>query len=166
VTGGVAKVPANSRTREEYNGLFEPLLLVSADCGKTWTGPLAVVPAEHRAGWGGKEFDAAELRNGGVLCVFRRRDPKQNYREVRWQGLLKTSGDTWVPGDVGPAPFLPPTCWRRARGRFSTSRSRGRIGRRNRIQGLVSVPGNLPAWSAVVVVTAFCRTADHGRRCA
>lgn len=105
VTGGVAKVPANSRTREEYNRLFEPLLLASADRGKTWTGPLAVVPAEHRAGWGGEEFDAAELPNEDVLCVFRRRDPKQNNREVRWQGLLKTSGDTWVPGDVGPAPF-------------------------------------------------------------
>lgn len=31
--GGVAHVPANSRTRTEYNGLFEPLLMVSSDQG-------------------------------------------------------------------------------------------------------------------------------------
>ncbi|MBP85810.1 MAG: hypothetical protein CMJ64_03695 [Planctomycetaceae bacterium] len=103
--GGVAQVPANSRTRAEYNGLFEPLLMVSSDNGKTWTGPIAVVPTEHRQNWGGEEFDAAELPNGDLLCVFRRVHPVAGGREVRWQGVLKKVGDTWSPGDVGPAPF-------------------------------------------------------------
>lgn len=103
--GGVANVPANSRTREEYSGLFQPLLLVSNDKGKTWKGPIAVVPAEHASKWGGEEFDAAELPNGDLLCVFRRPDPNQGGREVRWQGVLQKSGDTWTPSDVGPAPF-------------------------------------------------------------
>jgi hypothetical protein len=105
IVGGVAEVPANSRTRAEYNGLFGPLLLVSNDQGKTWKGPLAVVPAEHRRNWGGEEFDAAELPNGDLLCVFRRVDPSQGGREARWQGVLKRTDDTWIPGDVRPSPL-------------------------------------------------------------
>ena len=105
VTGGVAHVPANSRTRAEYNGLFEPLLMVSKDQGKTWKGPISVVPAEHQRSWGGEEFDVAELPNGDLLCVFRRADPGKSGREVRWQGVLKKSGDTWTPSEIGPAPF-------------------------------------------------------------
>jgi hypothetical protein len=105
VIGGVAHVPADSRTRAEYSGLFEPLLMVSGDQGKTWKGPIPVVPAEHRANWGGEELDAAELPGGDLLCVFRRADPDKGGRETRWQGVLKKSGDTWTPGEVGPAPF-------------------------------------------------------------
>lgn len=104
VLGGVAHVPANSRTRAEYNGLFEPLLMVSSDKGKSWTGPIRVVPAAHRDKWGGEEFDAAELPNGDLLCVFRR-NPPGGSREVRWQGVLTKSNGTWLPGEVGPAPF-------------------------------------------------------------
>ena len=80
--GGVARVPANSRTRAEYNGLFEPLLLVSNDQGKSWKGPITVVPAECPSKWGGKEFDAAVLPNGDLLCVFRRADPDNGGREA------------------------------------------------------------------------------------
>jgi hypothetical protein len=93
--GGVAHVPANSRTRAELGGLWEPLLLVSADQGKTWTGPVPVVRPEQRHGWT-EEFDAAELANGDLLCVFRRiKDAR------RWQGVLRKSGDTWLPAEVG-----------------------------------------------------------------
>jgi hypothetical protein len=105
VIGGVAHVPANSRTRAEYNGLFEPLLLVSNDRGKSWNGPVPVVPDALRRSWGGEEFDAAELPNGDLLCVFRRVDPDNGGREARWQGGLKKSGDAWTPGEVGPATF-------------------------------------------------------------
>lgn len=105
VIGGVAHVPANTRTRAEYNGLFEPMLLVSQDQGKTWNGPVPVVPPEHRSHWGGEEFDAAELSNGDLLCVFRRTDPDSSGREVRWLGMLKKSCDTWIPGKVESAPF-------------------------------------------------------------
>jgi hypothetical protein len=105
VLGGVAHVPANSRTRAEYSDLFEPLLLVSSDQGKSWKGPVLVVPPQHRRHWGGEEFDAAEMANGDLLCVFRRADPADSRREVRWQGVLKKSGETWTPGEVGPAPF-------------------------------------------------------------
>ena len=103
IVGGVAAVPANSRTRSEYSQLMEPLLLVSADAGKTWQGPIAVVPDKARHNWGGEEFDAAELPGGDLLCVFRRLDPNNRTREVRWQGVLKKSGDSWIPGAVGPS---------------------------------------------------------------
>lgn len=102
--GGVARAPANSRTREEYSGLFEPLLMVSKNQGKRWSGPIAVIPAAHREKWGGEEFDAAELPNGDLLCVFRRLDSGLG-REVRWQGVLKKRGDSWEVGEVGPAPL-------------------------------------------------------------
>ncbi|HEY7425088.1 MAG TPA: sialidase family protein [Gemmataceae bacterium] len=105
IVGGVAHVPANSRTRGEYNGLLEPLLLVSADKGKTWKGPIPVVPEKQRRNWGGEEFDAAELANGDLLCVFRRADPDHKGREVRWQGVLQKAEDTWVPTEVGPSPL-------------------------------------------------------------
>jgi len=101
--GGLARVPANSRTREEYGALMEPLLLVSSDAGKNWTGPIAAVPAEERKSWT-EEYDAAELPNGDLLCVFRRPDPKTK-REGRWQGLLKKQGTTWVPHTLVAAPF-------------------------------------------------------------
>ena len=104
VLGGVADVAANSRTRAEYSGLFRPLLMVSADAGKTWTGPIEVVPEQQREGWGGEEFDAAELPNGDLLCVFRRQPPGAA-GEVRWQGVLRKEGAGWRAGEPGPAPF-------------------------------------------------------------
>jgi hypothetical protein len=104
VLGGVANVPANSRTRAEYSGLFRPLLMVSDDAGKTWTGPIEVVPEAHRQQWGGEEFDAAELANGDLLCVFRRQ-PAGAPGEVRWQGVLRKEGAGWRAGEPGPAPF-------------------------------------------------------------
>ena len=104
VLGGVAGVPANSRNRAEYNRLFEPMLLISSDKGKTWSSPVAVVPARHRKNWGGEEFDAAELANGDLLCVFRRMNPNGS-GEVRWQSVLKKQGDHWKPEHAGSAPF-------------------------------------------------------------
>lgn len=104
VLGGFARVPANSKTRVEYCRLLEPLLMVSQDGGKTWRQPIPVVPERHRRGWGGEEYDAAELPNGDLLCVFRRPNP-EGPGEVRWQGLLAKRQDTWVPASVGRAPF-------------------------------------------------------------
>lgn len=122
--GGVAAQPANSSLgREAMAKYIEPLLLVSSDQGKTWAGPIAVIPPNHRDNWGGEEFDAAELPNGDLLCVFRRPnpavksqesdfvakagDPHRNNlpREVRWQGVLKKAGASWIPAEPHAAPF-------------------------------------------------------------
>lgn len=104
VIGGFVRLPANSRTREEYCRQLEPLLLVSKDHGKTWSAPIPVVPAQYRDTWGGEECDAAELPNGDLLFVFRRFVPELN-AEARWQGVLQKSGESWSVGDTGPAPF-------------------------------------------------------------
>jgi hypothetical protein len=105
ITGGLAYVPANSRTRSEYSKLFEPLLVVSKDNGKTWSAPIAVVPEAYRSNWSDEEYDAAELPSGDLLCVFRRY-VKEVKHEERWQGVLKKSGDTWTAADdVRQAPF-------------------------------------------------------------
>lgn len=103
VLGGLARAPANSLTRLEYNKILEPLLMVSSDAGRSWSQPIPVVPPEHHARWGGEEFDAAELPGGDLLCVFRRADPSRPGREARWQGRLSRQGETWAPRDVGPS---------------------------------------------------------------
>jgi photosystem II stability/assembly factor-like uncharacterized protein len=87
---GVAHVPADNHTREEFGKQVEPMLIVSSDKGKTWKGPISAVPKDQRRGWT-EEFDVAELDNGDLLCVFRRQSAA-----TRWQGLLRKSGDTWV----------------------------------------------------------------------
>ena len=102
VVGGLAYVPANSKTRAEYSALMEPLLVVSKDNGKTWSGPVPVVPAQYRGTWGGEECDAAELANGDLLFVFRRMVPELR-GEARWQGVLKKSADSWSVGKVEPS---------------------------------------------------------------
>lgn len=105
--GGFAPVPANSLTRHEYTKVLQPLILVSSDQGKSWSERIEVVPFDHRANWGGEEFDAAELPGGDLLCVFRRLNPDRASRqlEVRWQGVLSKMGETWSTGGAGPAPF-------------------------------------------------------------
>jgi hypothetical protein len=95
---GVARVPANSLTRREYNKILEPLILVSSDAGNTWGEPVEVLPPGQRKDWGGEEFDAAELPNGDLLCVFRKGGER-----VRWQGVLKKTGKSWAPGKAGPS---------------------------------------------------------------
>ena len=104
LAGGIVRAPADSVNMGEILNRIEPLLIVSTDKGRSWTKPIPVVPEELRASWGGEEFDIAELPTGDLLCVFRRIVP-DTQTQARWQGLLKKSGDTWVPQDVGPAPF-------------------------------------------------------------
>lgn len=94
---GVAHVPAGTITRNKFSEMVEPMLILSSDQGRTWTGPIAAVQSDQWVGWT-EEFDAAELANGDLLCVFRRaRD------DHRWQGVLKKSEDTWRAGKVSPS---------------------------------------------------------------
>ena len=94
--GGIAPVASSSIIELELTDLWRPLLMVSADQGKTWSGPIEIVPEDGPAKWSGEEWDVAELANGDLLAVFRRIDPDDRTRQARWQGLLKKSGDGWV----------------------------------------------------------------------
>jgi hypothetical protein len=85
--------------------LGKPLLLLSADEGKTWSQPLVHLPAEaeQRGAW--NEWDCAELADGRLLAVFRRLDPAERSRQVRWQGIFRPSDGGWTLTDYRAAPF-------------------------------------------------------------
>jgi hypothetical protein len=108
VIGGYTRAPANGpMTRLQHWKMLEPLMMISSDDGKTWQGPLEVVPDELRKTWGAnEEWDVAELPSGDLLCVFRKEPPGAT--EVRWQATLKKNGARWKPGDVGPSPSPSP----------------------------------------------------------
>ena len=83
----------------------EALVMFSKDEGKTWN-PLNIKLRPDQKGYAvWNEWDSAQLPNGDFLCVFRRRDPNVNNKQVRWQGLLQNKGDHWVINDYRPAPF-------------------------------------------------------------
>ncbi|MBI2807812.1 MAG: exo-alpha-sialidase [Planctomycetes bacterium] len=94
---GVAPFPAGSQTRAQFSKVIQPMLAVSADHGKNWTGPISAVPKDQPDGWT-EEFDIAELANGDLLAVFRRASDAR-----RWQSVLKKAGKTWVAGKAGPS---------------------------------------------------------------
>ncbi|MEO7300792.1 MAG: sialidase family protein [Verrucomicrobiota bacterium] len=101
-TGGRARTPSTSKIKEIWD-LWEALLLVSDDEGKTWAGPIEVLNAEQRKGWMCEEYDTAELPNGDLVCVFRRMSPADGKTQVRWQGLLKKDGKSWKITKLGPS---------------------------------------------------------------
>jgi hypothetical protein len=106
VTGGVSVI-SNQKDGDvpEPFADIEPMLLVSSDQGRSWKGPIAVVPPESPGEWT-EEWDAAELANGDLLGSFRRAPPGNPHGgHIRWQGVLVKSGASWVPGRLGPAPF-------------------------------------------------------------
>ena len=94
---GVAPFPAGSQTREQFSKVIKPMLVVSSDNGKSWTGPIAAVPKDQPDGWT-EEFDIAELANGDLLAVFRRANDAK-----RWQSVLKKSAKIWEAGKAGPS---------------------------------------------------------------
>lgn len=94
---GLVQAPAGSMTRAEIGQLVEPALLVSANQGRTWQGPVPAILADERGGWT-EEFDVAELANGDLLCVFRRASDAS-----RWQSTLKKSGESWRAEHAGPS---------------------------------------------------------------
>jgi hypothetical protein len=94
---GVGNFTMGSRTREEFGKTVKPMLIVSADRGKTWDGPIAAIPKDQPDGWT-EEFDVTELANGDLLAVFRRANDTK-----RWQSVLKKSDKTWVAGKAGPS---------------------------------------------------------------
>jgi len=94
---GVAPFPAGSQTRAQFSKVIQPMMVVSADNGKTWTGPIAAVPKDQPDGWT-EEYDIAELAGGDLLAVFRRASDAK-----RWQSVLKKSAKTWEAGKAAPS---------------------------------------------------------------
>lgn len=103
LTGGLVRASGEDKNREKFAPLVEPLLMISGDGGKSWTGPLDAIPSDQRTSWT-EEWDFAELDGGDLFCVFRRPDPDTK-AHTRWQGLLKKDGARWTLTDLRPAPF-------------------------------------------------------------
>jgi hypothetical protein len=97
LTGVVPIQPGVEPQREEFARQIVPMLVMSADQGKTWKGPLPVVPDDQHDGWT-EEFDVAELATGDLFCVFRRAADAH-----RWQSQLKKSNEGWIPGRASAA---------------------------------------------------------------
>jgi hypothetical protein len=103
-TGGWSRTPCNSKDTDVWR-LFEPLLVVSEDGGHSWSDAVEFLTRAQAATWHDEEWDTAELPNGDLLCLFRRCDPTNANVEVRWQGLLKKNGKSWVQQEMGPSPL-------------------------------------------------------------
>jgi hypothetical protein len=104
-TGQAWPVPAGSPHRDIDKVAAEVLLMVSADSGKTWSRVNGVGDAHRDVAW--DEWDFAELpgRSGDLLCVFRRGDPADRRREVRWQGVLARKDTGWELTTFRPSPL-------------------------------------------------------------
>lgn len=87
----------------------EPVLMFSKNEAKTWEPIKIELPAPEMHGddaW--DEWDCAELPQGELLGVFRRRDPDSEpgkAKQVRWQGIFRKKGDSWIVDEYNRAPF-------------------------------------------------------------
>jgi len=80
-----------------------PLVMFSADEGRTWQPQRIELtePQQEVGAW--NEWDFAELPNGRFQCVFRRTDPEDRKKQVRWQGILRISNERGTIEEYGAA---------------------------------------------------------------
>lgn len=96
--GGFFRHRAGRDTRTGWFDDFAPVLFASADQGRTWEGPIPILPAAAAGSYGfTEEFDWAELDGGDLLVVLR-----AGVAEGRLQTRLRRVGTTWQPGPVTP----------------------------------------------------------------
>jgi hypothetical protein len=93
------------RTNVKERRAGEPLLMLSADDGKTWQPQIIELPPAAKEVGAWNEWDWAELSAGDLLCVFRRTAPEDRRKQVRWQGILARRGNGWSLDAYGPAPL-------------------------------------------------------------
>ena len=101
-TGQVWETPAGSSHAQMEKAGAQLLAMTSADGGKTWR-RVQIDGARRDVAW--DEWDLAQTADGNLLCVFRRGDPKNRSREVRWQGVIRTHGQEWALTDFRPSPL-------------------------------------------------------------
>lgn len=82
-----------------------PLVMLSSDEAKTWQVQRIELTDNQREPGAWNEWDAAELPDGNLLCVFRRTDPNDRRKQVRWHGVLIRDGERWKIDRYTPAPF-------------------------------------------------------------
>jgi hypothetical protein len=109
VITGAAQPRIPNETRLLWDQHLHPCLFVSKDkLGKSWTGPLYLMPDKPGV-WPTEEFDVAELGDGDLLAVYRVtvdvNPPVSWGKGARMESILVKRGDTWKPGPVTDAPF-------------------------------------------------------------
>ncbi|HOX39253.1 MAG TPA: sialidase family protein [Candidatus Brocadiia bacterium] len=107
VTGAANPFVPDKWTWSETLPKLRACVWVSRDkLGREWSEPIYAGPPN--AGYGGEEFDTAELDNGDLLAVYRTasydKDGKTLSQERR-QNLFIKEGDSWEPTPIVPAPF-------------------------------------------------------------
>jgi dienelactone hydrolase len=93
------------RTDPKRHTVGEPLVMFSDDEGQSWRPQSIDLPPEAIGAGIWNEWDSAELPGGELLCVFRRTDPQNKSKQVRWQGIFRRTDNKWRLTDYGPAPF-------------------------------------------------------------
>jgi hypothetical protein len=99
IATGVIRTDATRRT------VGEPLVMLSSDEGQSWQPQSIDLPPEATGAGVWNEWDSAELSGDELLCVFRRTDPQNKTKQVRWQGVLRRSGERWKLTDYHAAPL-------------------------------------------------------------
>ena len=79
----VTPMPADILVRQEFNKIVGARMMVSEDDENMWSQLIEVLPPKYRKNWNGEEFDAAELPNRGLLCVFRKGEKISAGKESR-----------------------------------------------------------------------------------
>jgi hypothetical protein len=93
------------RTDPKRRTVGESLVMVSKDEERSWQPQSIDLPPEATGPGVWNEWDTAELPNGDLLCIFRRADPQDKSKQVRWQGVLRRQGNKWTLANYRPAPF-------------------------------------------------------------
>jgi len=99
-TGQVWETPAGSSHAQMETVVAQVLVLASADMGKTWR-RIRIAGAARDVAW--DEWDVAQSGDGNLLCVFRRADPENRRRQVRWQGVIRMGAQEWELTDSRPS---------------------------------------------------------------
>jgi len=105
IGGGLIRLHPEHNHRSGWDLDITQALFVSDDDGRSWDGPIDLVPADQNKKQLGltEEFDWAELPNGDLLIVIRANS--QSSIGPRLQTRMIASGKTWEPTRIEKAPF-------------------------------------------------------------
>ena len=103
--GGLIRRDPEHGTRLGWSKCITMALFVSDDAGRSWAGPVDVVPQGQQGKELGlsEEFDWAELDDGDLLLVMRADSHPEG--ACRMQTRLIKNADVWEPTRVEKAPF-------------------------------------------------------------
>jgi hypothetical protein len=105
VGGGLVRIHPEDNHRDGWFNDITGALFVSEDNGKSWNGPIDLVPCHQnkRALGLTEEFDWVELSSGDLLVILRADNHPNG--PSRLQTRMTSDGKTWKTTQIGMAPF-------------------------------------------------------------